>query len=117
MYLQSFIRIYCYCICVTSSLRKFLYKEAKMIRSNFKTLFYIAVGLTLLFVPLALEISPAGNAYALIFSGGGNGGGNGSNISGAGASPAPTPEPATLLLFGAGAAGLVAYKKYRNKKK
>ena len=88
-----------------------------MIRSNFKTLLYLAVGFTLLFVPLALEISPAGNAYALIFSGGGNGGGNGTNISGTGASPAPTPEPATLLLFGAGAAGLVAYKQYRNKKK
>ena len=88
-----------------------------MILLNFKTLLYIAVGFTLLFVPLALEISPAGDAYALIFSGGGNGGGNGTNISGAGAATSPTPEPATMLLFGAGAAGLVAYKKYRNKKK
>ena len=90
-----------------------------MILSKFKTLFCIAVGFTLLFAPLALEISPDGNAYAGIFSGGGgggNGGNGGTNISDSGAPTAATPEPATLLLFGAGAVGLVAYRKYKKNK-
>ena len=90
-----------------------------MILSKFKTLFCIAVGLTLLFAPLALEISPDGNAYAGILSGGGggNGGsGGGTTISDTEAPTANTPEPATLLLFGAGVAGLVAYRKYRKNK-
>jgi hypothetical protein len=87
-----------------------------MTPSKFKTLFCIAVGVTLLCVPLALEISPAGNAYALIGSGGGNGGGNDNTISGTGAPTSHAPEPTTMLLFGAGAVGLVAYRKYRKKK-
>ena len=91
-----------------------------MILSKFKTLFCIAIGFTLLYAPLAFEISPDGNAYAgILFGGGGgsNGGNDGTTISDTEAPTANTPEPATLLLFGAGVAGLVAYKKYRNKKK
>ena len=90
-----------------------------MILSKFKTLFCIALGFTLLCAPLALEISPDGNAYAGIFSGGGgggNGGSGGTTISDTEAPTANTPEPATLLLFGAGVAGLVAYRKYRKNK-
>ena len=93
-----------------------------MILSKFKTLFCIAAGFTLLFAPLALEISPDGNAYAGILSGGGgggnggNGGSGGTTISDTGAPTAAAPEPATLLLFGAGAVGLVAYRKYKKNK-
>ena len=90
-----------------------------MLYSKFKILFFTALGFALLFVPFALEISPDGKAYAMGLGGsnGGNGGSNGTIISSTEPSPSPTPEPATMLLFGAGAAGLVAYKKYRNKKK
>ena len=84
--------------------------------SKLKTLFCLAAVLTLLFAPLALEIAQDGNAYAMIFSGGGSNSSSGS-FSATGAPAAHTPEPATMLLFGAGAAGLVAYKRYKNKKK
>jgi hypothetical protein len=91
-----------------------------MILSKFKTLFCLAVVLTLLFTPLVLQISQDGNAYALGSSGGGSNGGSGSRSDGAVSSAEPgtahTPEPATLLLFGAGAAGLVIYLKSRKRK-
>ena len=86
--------------------------------SKMKTLFCLAAVLTLLFAPLALEISHAG---ALFGSGSGGSdsspGGISSTVSGTDAPAAHAPEPATMLLFGAGAAGLVAYKRYKNKKK
>jgi hypothetical protein len=90
-----------------------------MLYSKSKILFLAAVGFALLFAPFALEISPDGKAYALGSSGGGSGGSGGSNgttISDTEPPTSPTPEPATMLLFGAGAAGLVAYRKYRKKK-
>ena len=88
--------------------------------SNLKKLIYVAIGLTLLFTPFLLDISPDGKAHAmgLLGSSGGN-----NNSSGTGANlsePAPpvsnAPEPATLLLFGAGAVGLAAYRKKFRKK-
>jgi hypothetical protein len=87
--------------------------------SKLKTLFCLAAVLTLLFAPLALQIAQDGNAHAMGFGGGGGGSDSspGSFSSGSGPSVYPNPEPATMLLFGAGAAGLVAYKKYKNKKK
>jgi hypothetical protein len=86
--------------------------------SKLKTLFCLAAVLTFLFAPLALEIAQDGNAYAMGGGGsGGSGSSSGGSISGSGPSVYPNPEPATMLLFGAGAAGLVAYKKYKNKKK
>jgi hypothetical protein len=97
-----------------------------MTLSKLKTLFCLAAVLTLLFAPFVLEISQHGNAYGGILFGGGGGSGSGSAGGGDGttisdtpdntAPTAHTPEPATMLLFGAGAAGLVAYKKYRKKK-
>ena len=85
-----------------------------MTLSKVKVLFCMAAVLTLLFAPLALEISHAGALF------GGGGGGSDSSpgvISGTDAPAAHAPEPATMLLFGAGAVGLVAYKKFKNKKK
>ena len=90
--------------------------------AKFKILFCVAAAITLLFAPFVLEISQDGNAYAGVLFGGGSGGDGGSGsssgttISDTEPSTAHTPEPATLLLFGAGAAGLVVYRKYRKKK-
>jgi hypothetical protein len=91
-----------------------------MTLSKLRTLFCLAAVLTLLFAPLALGISHHGNAYAGMLFGGGGGSGSsspsGTTVSTAEPETYPNPEPATMLLFGAGAAGLVAYKKYRKKK-
>ena len=89
--------------------------------AKFKILFCVAAAITLLFAPFVLEISQDGNAYAgVLFGGGGGDGGSsspsGTTVSGTEPGTAHTPEPATLLLFGAGAAGLVVYRKYRKKK-
>ena len=93
--------------------------------SKLKVLFCLTVCLTILFAPFFLEISQDGKAYA--FSS--RSGNNPSNIGGGSPTtmgyaiekenPTPvhaTPEPATLLLVGAGAAGLLAFRKKFKKK-
>ena len=95
-----------------------------MTYSKLKILFCLAVCLTVLFAPFLLEISQDGKTYA--FSSRGH---NKSSNTGEAITPGytiekgeptppvhPTPEPATLLLFGAGAVGLAAFKKFRKKK-
>jgi len=105
-----------------------IFGGVNMLYSKLKILFCLTVCLTILFAPFLLEISPDGKAYALGFLGGS--GGNNHNSSptgitisepaqepGPGATPvSPTPEPATLILFGAGALGLAAYRKKFRKK-
>ena len=95
-----------------------------MMCSNFKVLFLISMGLTLLFAPFSLEISPGGETYAMAnwFSQDRSNNDSSGNVhvtsseQSPGTPPLhPTPEPATLLLFGAGAAGLAAFKKFRKK--
>jgi hypothetical protein len=106
-----------------------------MSNSKLKILFCLTVGLTLLFVPVLLEISPDGKAYAMGVlgkSGGKNkssarrvavsdpesnpGSNPGRGIGETNSSPTPVPEAATWLLVGAGAAVLAAYRKKFKKK-
>jgi len=92
--------------------------------SKLKVLFYLTVSLMLLFAPFSLEIFPGGETYAMgsWFSQDRSNSGSAGQVKvatqrGPESSPPvhPTPEPATLLLFGAGAAGLAAFKKFRKK--
>jgi len=84
--------------------------------SKLKILFCIAVGLIVLVAPFSPDILPGGKTYALgLFGDGGSGGGgdgSGSGSGSGGSGPiAAAPEPTTLLLVGAGAAGIVALRK------
>jgi hypothetical protein len=97
--------------------------------SKLKIFLCLSVCLLFLFGPFLLEFAPDGKAYA-----GGDRKGNkkSSHFKSKGGPEKfgykmpeedgsqppvhPTPEPATWLLFGAGAAGLAAYKKKFKKK-
>ena len=95
-----------------------------MMKLAVKILFLVTFSLTLLIAPVAIEIDLGGKAHALSSSGSGS---DGALSDGAIAktykqspnepAPAHAPEPTTMLLFGAGAVGLVALKKKFTKKK
>ena len=94
-----------------------------MTHSKLKMLFCLAVGLTVLFAPFSLEILPGGETYAMgnWFSKDRSNSGSSSHVRVANqeqtpGAPAPVPEPATMLLVGAGALGLAAFRKKFRKK-
>ena len=108
-----------------------------MMHSKLKILCFVTISLMLLFAPSLLNIFPDGNVYAMGFLGSKGGGDQSSspriahsspgsdtqtNLTGGtesgqpSAPPAPVPEPATLLLFGAGAVGMAAFRKRFRKK-
>ncbi len=107
--------------------------------SKIKILFYLVISLLLLLAPLALGIDFGGEANAMGFLGkkAGNGKSSAGRMvrlnpgpkneqppgefqpqpsRGTQPAPAPVPEPATLLLVGAGAVGMAAFKKKFKKK-
>jgi len=90
-----------------------------------KIVFCVAVIMTLLAAPFALDFTPAGKAYAMGGGGGGSDGATNQALRGVatvdlppgdGDSPHPTPEPGTLLLLGVGLVGVAFYARNKFKK-
>jgi hypothetical protein len=94
--------------------------------SKLRLIFCLTACLAILFAPFMLGISLDGKAYAMGFLGSSGGSDNSSSPAVTFSSPEqtnpnppttyPNPEPATLLLFGAGAIGLAAFRKKFRKK-
>ena len=91
--------------------------------SKLKILLCLALSLTFLLAPFALDITPTGKAYALS-AGGGVGSnypapkatihraGNGYTMSDEETDqPVPVPEPGTFLLLGLGISGLAIFRR------
>jgi hypothetical protein len=85
-----------------------------MTHSKLNKLFFLVVGLVVLFAPLLLQISldEKASAMGILRSKDGNDGSPGNRF----ARSKPNSDPATMLLVGGGAIGLAALKRKFEKK-
>lgn len=103
-------------------------ERSRMNYSKLKIVFFIAVFLTMLSAPFALEIAPDGSAFAMGSRGGGGQGSQGriappkktnwsgytiqeSGENGGSRTTHKVPEPTTMILVGSGLAGLAIFRR------